>query len=70
MYAPDHGYTERELFMIYAESVIHWTYISPIEANPGNARLLWHTTQTQPLVRLGGDPRLMAATTMCSFSPT
>jgi peroxiredoxin len=35
VYRPGDGTTERALFVIDPEGVIHWSYLSPIEQNPG-----------------------------------
>ena len=34
-YRADDGCTERALFVINAEGVIHWSYVSPVGVNPG-----------------------------------
>jgi peroxiredoxin len=34
------GTTERALFVIDPEGIIHWSYLSPIELNPGAAGIL------------------------------
>jgi len=40
VYRPDEGSTERALFVINAEGVIHWSYVSPVGVNPGAAGIL------------------------------
>jgi peroxiredoxin len=35
VYRPSEGITERALFVIDPAGVIHWSYLSPIEQNPG-----------------------------------
>jgi peroxiredoxin len=35
VYRPGDGTTERALFVINPEGVIHWSYLSPIQQNPG-----------------------------------
>ena len=40
IYLPDQGFTERALFVINAEGVIHWSYVSPAGVNPGAAGIL------------------------------
>jgi peroxiredoxin len=35
VYRPSDGTTERALFVIDPQGVIHWSYLSPIEQNPG-----------------------------------
>ncbi len=34
-YRANDGCTERALFVINAEGVIHWSYVSPVGVNPG-----------------------------------
>jgi peroxiredoxin len=40
VYREADGTTERALFVINAEGVIHWSYISPVGVNPGAAGIL------------------------------
>jgi peroxiredoxin len=40
VYRADEGVTERALFVINAEGVIHWSYVSPIGVNPGAEGIL------------------------------
>lgn len=35
VYTPEFGTSERALFVIDAEGVIHWSYVSPANINPG-----------------------------------
>src|SRR5277367_1165424 len=35
VYREDDGTTERALFVINAEGIIHWSYVSPVGVNPG-----------------------------------
>jgi peroxiredoxin (alkyl hydroperoxide reductase subunit C) len=35
VYRPDDGTTERALFVIDAEGIIQWSYVSPVGVNPG-----------------------------------
>jgi peroxiredoxin len=34
-YRKGDGYSERALFVIDGEGVVHWSYISPVDVNPG-----------------------------------
>jgi peroxiredoxin len=40
VYRESDGTTERALFVINAEGVIHWSYVSPVGVNPGAAGIL------------------------------
>jgi peroxiredoxin len=40
VYRPSDGTCERALFVVNAEGVIHWSYISPVGVNPGAAGIL------------------------------
>ena len=40
VYRAEEGFTERALFVINAEGVIHWSYVSPVGVNPGAAGIL------------------------------
>src|SRR6266403_2878108 len=40
VYRPSDGTSERALFVINAEGVIHWSYVSPVGVNPGAAGIL------------------------------
>jgi peroxiredoxin len=40
VYRADEGTTERALFVIGSEGVIHWSYISPVGVNPGAEGIL------------------------------
>ena len=40
VYRSSDGTSERALFVIDAEGIIHWTYVSPIGVNPGAAGIL------------------------------
>jgi peroxiredoxin len=40
VYRQDDGVCERALFVINAEGVIHWSYVSPVGVNPGAAGIL------------------------------
>jgi peroxiredoxin len=40
VYRSNDGTSERALFVINAEGVIHWSYVSPIGVNPGAAGIL------------------------------
>ena len=35
MYREGDGTSERSLFVIDADGVIHWSYVSPVGVNPG-----------------------------------
>ena len=35
MYRSGDGFTERALFVIDGEGTIRWSYVSPIDVNPG-----------------------------------
>jgi peroxiredoxin len=40
VYRPNDGTSERALFVINADGVIHWSYVSPVGVNPGAAGIL------------------------------
>ena len=40
VYRETDGTTERALFVINAEGMIHWSYVSPVGVNPGAAGIL------------------------------
>jgi len=40
VYRPRDGTSERALFVINAEGIIHWSYISPVGVNPGAEGIL------------------------------
>jgi len=40
VYRESEGTSERALFVINAEGVIHWSYVSPVGVNPGAAGIL------------------------------
>ena len=40
VYRPSDGTSERALFVIDPEGVIHWSYVSPVGVNPGAAGIL------------------------------
>jgi peroxiredoxin len=40
VYRQAEGVSERALFVINAEGVIHWSYVSPVGVNPGAAGIL------------------------------
>lgn len=40
VYRDNDGTSERALFVINAEGVIHWSYVSPVGVNPGAAGIL------------------------------
>src|SRR5262249_55527481 len=40
VYRPSDGTSERALFVINAEGIIHWSYVSPVGVNPGAAGIL------------------------------
>lgn len=40
VYRQDEGVTERALFVINEEGVIHWSYVSPLGVNPGAEGIL------------------------------
>lgn len=35
MYCREDGILERALFVVDKDGIIHWSYVSPIEINPG-----------------------------------
>jgi peroxiredoxin len=40
VYRSSEGTSERALFVINAEGIIHWSYVSPVGVNPGAAGIL------------------------------
>jgi peroxiredoxin len=40
VYRAQDGFTERALFVINAEGVVHWSYVSPVGVNPGAAGII------------------------------
>src|SRR5437879_4385112 len=40
VYRPEEGTCERALFVIDADGLIHWSYVSPVGVNPGAAGIL------------------------------
>jgi peroxiredoxin len=40
VYRENEGYCERALFVINAQGIIHWSYVSPVGINPGAAGIL------------------------------
>ena len=40
VYRPGDGTSERALFVINADGIIHWSYVSPVGVNPGAAGIL------------------------------
>jgi len=40
VYRPDDGTSERALFVINADGIIHWSYVSPVGVNPGAGGIL------------------------------
>jgi peroxiredoxin len=40
VYREDDGVSERALFVINPEGIVHWSYVSPIGVNPGAAGIL------------------------------
>jgi peroxiredoxin len=40
VYRPSDGTSERALFVINAQGVVHWSYVSPVGVNPGAAGIL------------------------------
>ena len=40
VYRPSDGTSERALFVINADGIIHWSYVSPVGVNPGAAGIL------------------------------
>ena len=40
VYRPEDGTSERALFVINGEGVVHWSYVSPVGVNPGAAGIL------------------------------
>jgi len=40
VYRPSDGTSERALFVINREGIIHWSYVSPVGVNPGAAGIL------------------------------
>src|SRR5262245_48431458 len=48
VYRSGDGTSERALFVINADGVIHWSYVSPIGVNPGAAGILSALEELQP----------------------
>src|SRR5215475_5449769 len=48
VYRSTDGTSERALFVINAEGVIHWSYVSPVGVNPGAAGILSALEELQP----------------------
>ena len=40
VYRASEGVTERALFVINSEGVIHWSHVSPVGVNPGAAGII------------------------------
>jgi len=40
VYRSDDGTSERALFVIKADGIIHWSYVSPVGVNPGAGGIL------------------------------
>ena len=40
VYRAQDGFTERALFVINAEGIVHWSYVSPVGVNPGAAGII------------------------------
>ena len=40
MYRSSDGTSERALFVIDADGIIHWSHVSPVGVNPGAAGIL------------------------------
>ena len=40
VYRENDGVSERALFVINPEGIVHWSYVSPIGVNPGAAGIL------------------------------
>jgi len=40
VYRDSDGFCERALFVINANGIIHWSYVSPVGVNPGAAGIL------------------------------
>ena len=51
-YRPDEGVSERALFVLDRDGVIKWSYLSPIDVNPGAAGILQALDSLSP--RTGG----------------
>jgi peroxiredoxin len=53
VYRPGEGTCERALFVIDADGVIHWSYVSPVGVNPGAEGILsaLEQLQTKPEVK-------------------
>ena len=47
VYRSTDGVSERALFVINAEGVIHWSYVSPVGVNPGAAGILFALEELQ-----------------------
>src|SRR5215475_8926102 len=48
VYRSGDGTSERALFVINADGVIHWSYVSPVGVNPGAAGILSALEELQP----------------------
>jgi peroxiredoxin len=48
VYRPDDGTTERALFVIDADGIIRWSYVSPVGVNPGADGILSALEELQP----------------------
>src|SRR6185369_8402136 len=53
VYRASDGTSERALFVINAEGVIHWSYVSPVGVNPGAAGILAALEELQPSEEAG-----------------
>jgi peroxiredoxin len=47
-YREKDGVSERALFVINADGVVHWSYVSPVGVNPGAAGILSALEELQP----------------------
>jgi peroxiredoxin len=52
-YRESDGTSERALFVIDAEGVIHWSYVSPVGVNPGAAGILSALEELKPNTNAG-----------------
>ena len=48
VYRESDGTSERALFVIDADGVIHWSYVSPVDVNPGAQGILFALEKLQP----------------------
>ena len=48
VYRESDGTSERALFVIDADGVIHWSYVSPVDVNPGAEGILFALEELQP----------------------